>query len=75
MDEERGRFPSACNGRDAQPYGGWEACLVVKRVPVDPSAPLAMGMVKVSPAGRHPLRPHWPGCSVNELKTWFRSRQ
>src|SRR4029450_7353366 len=39
------------------------------------SANLAMFMVNVSHAVSHPLLPHWPEFSVNDLKTWFRSRK
>ena len=49
--------------------------MVVNRVPVYNSANLAMFMVNVSHAVMHPLRPHWPEFSVNDLKTWFRSRK
>jgi putative transposase len=63
------------NFRDAKQYWGLEDFMVVNRVPVYHSANLAMFMVNVSHAVMHPLRPHWPEFSVNDLKTWFRSRQ
>jgi hypothetical protein len=49
--------------------------MVVKETPVYNSANLAMFMVNVSHALIRPMRAHWPELSVNDLKTWFRSRK
>src|SRR5262249_48924165 len=75
IDYYRLRFQIEFNFRDAKQYWGLEDFMVVNRVPVYNSANLAMFMVNVSHAVMHPLRPHWPEFSVNDLKTWFRSRK
>jgi len=69
------RFQIEFNFRDAKQYWGLEDFMVVNPVPVHNSANLAMFMVNLSHALIRPLRPKWPGLSVNDLKTWFRSRK
>ena len=49
--------------------------MVVHETPVSNSANLAMFMVNVSQALMRPMRMDWPELSVNDLKTWFRSRK
>ena len=49
--------------------------MVVNETPVSNSANLAMFMVNVSQALMRPMRAGWPELSVNDLKTWFRSRK
>ena len=69
------RFQLEFNFRDAKQHWGLEDFMVVNPLPVHNSANLAMFMVNVSQALIRPLRPEWPGLSVNDLKTWFRSRK
>jgi putative transposase len=69
------RFQIEFNFRDAKQYWGLEDFMVVNPLPVHNSANLAMLMVNLSHALIRPLRPKWPGLSVNDLKTWFRSRK
>ena len=69
------RFQIEFNFRDAKQYWGLEDFMVVNSLPVHNSANLAMFMVNLSHALIRPLRPKWPGLSVNDLKTWFRSRK
>jgi hypothetical protein len=75
IDYYRRRFQLAFNFRDAKQYGGLEDFMTVNEKPVYNSANLSMFMVNVSHALMRPMRPHWPECSVNDLKAWFRSRQ
>ena len=75
IDYYRLRFHIEFNFRDAQQYWGLEDCMVVKETPVYNSANLAMFMVNVSQALMRPMRAQWPELSVNDLKTWFRSRK
>ena len=49
--------------------------MTVNERPVYNSANLAMFMVNFSHALMRPMRTHWPECSVNDLKAWFRSRK
>ena len=49
--------------------------MVVNERSVYNSANLAMFMVNVSHALMRPMRSQWPELSVNDLKTWFRSRK
>ncbi len=69
------RFQIAFNFRDAKQYWGLEDFMVVHETPVSNSANLAMFMVNVSQALMRPMRRDWPELSVNDLKTWFRSRK
>ena len=75
IDYYRLRFQLEFNFRDAKQYWGLEDFMTVKQTPVYNSANLAMFMVNLSHALMRPLRPHWPGLSVNDLKAWFRSRK
>jgi putative transposase len=75
IDYYRLRFQIEFNFRDAKQYWGLEDFMVVKETPVYNSANLAMFMVNVSQALMRPMRVHWPELSVNDLKTWFRSRK
>jgi len=68
------RFQIEFNFRDAKQYWGLEDFMVVHETPVYNSANLAMFMVNLSHALMRPLRTHWPEVSVNDLKTWFRSK-
>jgi putative transposase len=69
------RFQIELNFRDAKQHWGLEDFMVVNETPVYNSANLAMFMVNVSQALIRPMRPQWPELSVNDLKTWFRSRK
>ena len=69
------RFQIEFNFRDAKQHWGLEDFMVVNETPVYNSANLAMFMVNVSQALMHPMRRDWPELSVNDLKTWFRSRK
>jgi putative transposase len=69
------RFQIEFNFRDAKQHWGLEDFMVVNETPVYNSANLAMFMVNVSHALIRPMRAHWPELSVNDLKTWFRSRK
>ncbi len=69
------RFQIEFNFRDAKQYWGLEDFMVVKEAPVSNSANLAMFMVNMSQALIRPMRAQWPELSVNDLKTWFRSRK
>jgi hypothetical protein len=42
---------------------------------VRPQGALCMFMINVSHALMRPMRTHWPACSVNDLKAWFRSQK
>jgi hypothetical protein len=75
IDYYRLRFQIEFNFRDAKQYWGLEDFMVVKETPVYNSANLAMFMVNVSQALMRPMRAQWPELSVNDLKTWFRSRK
>ncbi len=74
IDYYRLRFQIEFNFRDAKQYWGLEDFMVVHETPVYNSANLAMFMVNVSQALMRPMRVHWPALSVNDLKTWFRSK-
>lgn len=63
------------NFRDAKQHGGLEDFMVINEAPVYNSANLAMFMVNVSQALIRPMRLQGPELSVNDLKTWFRSRK
>jgi putative transposase len=69
------RFQIEFNFRDAKQHWGLEDFMVVNETPVYNSANLAMFMVNVSQALMRPMRSQWPDLSVNDLKTWFRSRK
>jgi putative transposase len=69
------RFQIEFNFRDAKQHWGLEDFMVVNKTPVYNSANLAMFMVNVSQALMRPMRAQWPELSVNDLKTWFRSRK
>jgi putative transposase len=69
------RFQIEFNFRDAKQHGGLEDFMVINETPVYNSANLAMFMVNVSQALIRPMRLQWPELSVNDLKTWFRSRK
>jgi putative transposase len=69
------RFQIEFNFRDAKQHWGLEDFMVVNETPVYNSANLAMFMVNVSQALMRPMRRDWPELSVNDLKTWFRSRK
>lgn len=69
------RFQIEFNFRDAKQHWGLEDFMVVNEMPVYNSANLAMFMVNVSQALMRPMRAQWPELSVNDLKTWFRSRK
>jgi hypothetical protein len=56
-------------------HWGLEDFMGVNETPVYNSANLAMFMVNVSQAFMRPMRSQWPELSVNDLKTWFRSRK
>ncbi len=75
IDYYRLRFQIEFNFRDAKQYWGLEDFMVVNETPVYNSANLAMFMVNVSQALMRPMRAQWPELSVNDLKTWFRSRK
>jgi putative transposase len=75
IDYYRLRFQIEFNFRDAKQYWGLEDFMVVNQTPVYNSANLAMFMVNASHALMRPMRPSWPELSVNDLKTWFRSRK
>ena len=75
IDYYRLRFQIEFNFRDAKQYWGLEDFMVVNETPVYNSANLAMFMVNVSQALIRPMRRDWPELSVNDLKTWFRSRK
>jgi putative transposase len=68
------RFQIEFNFRDAKQYWGLEDFMVVNETPVYNSANLAMFMVNLSQALMRPMKTHWPEVSVNDLKTWFRSK-
>jgi hypothetical protein len=63
------------NFRDAKQHWGLEDFMVVNERPVYNSANLALFMVNVSQALMRPMRTRWPELSMNDLKTWFRSRK
>ena len=69
------RFQIEFNFRDAKQHWGLEDFMVVHERPVYNSANLALLMVNVSQCLMRPMRVQWPELSVNDLKTWFRSRQ
>ena len=75
IDYYRLRFQIEFNFRDAKQYWGLEDFMVVKETPVYNSANLALFMVNVSQALMRPMRAQWPELSVNDLRTWFRSRK
>jgi hypothetical protein len=75
IDYYRLRFQIEFNFRDAKQNWGLEDFMVVNETPVYNSANLAMFMVNVSQALMRPMRRQWPELSVNDLKTWFRSRK
>jgi len=75
IDYYRLRFQIEFNFRDAKQHWGLEDFMVVNETPVYNSANLAMFMVNVSQALMRPMRAQWPELSVNDLKTWFRSRK
>jgi putative transposase len=77
IDYYRLRFQIEFNFRDAKQHWGLEDFMVVNERPVYNSANLAMFMfmVNVSQALMRPMRSQWPELSVNDLKTWFRSRK
>lgn len=75
IDYYRLRFQIEFNFRDAKQHWGLEDSMVVKERPVYNSANLALFMVNVSQALMRPMRVQWPELSVNDLKTWFRSRK
>src|SRR6266446_1239689 len=75
LDYYRLRFQQEFNFRDAKQYWGLEDFMSVNEKPVYNSANLALFMVNVSHALMRPMRTHWPECSVNDLKAWFRSRK
>lgn len=69
------RFQIEFNFRDAKQHWGLEDFMVTEERPVYNSANLAMFMVNVSHALMRSMRSQWPELSVNDLKTWFRSRK
>jgi hypothetical protein len=69
------RFQIEFNFRDAKQHWGLEDFMVVNKTPVYNSANLAMFMVNVSQALIRPMRLQGPELSMNDLKTWFRSRK
>ena len=69
------RFQIEFNFRDAKQHWGLEDFMVVNERPVYNSANLALFMVNVSQCLMRPMRVQWPELSVNDLKTWFRSRK
>lgn len=69
------RFQIEFNFRDAKQHWGLEDFMVVHERPVYNSANLALFMVNVSQCLMRPMRVQWPELSVNDLKTWFRSRK
>ena len=71
----RQRFQIEFNFRDAKQHWGLEDFMVVNERPVYNSANLSMFMVNVSRALMCSMRAQWPELSVNDLKTWFRSRK
>ncbi len=75
IDYYRLRFQIEFNFRDAKQYWGLEDFMTVKPTSVYNSANLAMFMVNLSQVLIRPMRTHWPACSVNDLKAWFRSRK
>ena len=75
IDYYRLRFQIEFNFRDAKQHWGLEDFMVVNERSVYNSANLAMFMVNVSHALMRPMRSQWPELSVNDLKTWFRSRK
>jgi len=75
IDYYRLRFQIEFNFRDAKQYWGLEDFMVVNETPVYNSANLAMFMVNVSQVLMRSMRAQWPELSVNDLKTWFRSRK
>jgi putative transposase len=75
LDYYRLRFQLEFNFRDAKQYWGLEDFMTIKQTPVYNSANMSMFMVNVSHALMRPMRTHWPECSVNDLKAWFRSRK
>ena len=75
IDSYRLRFQLEFNFRDAKQHWGLEDFMVVSETPIYNSANVAMVMVNVSQALRRPMRSQWPEVSVNDLKTWFRSRK
>ena len=75
IDYYRLRFQIEFNFREAKQHWGLEDFMVVNKTPVYNSANLAMFMVNVSQALIRPMRLQWPELSVNDLKTWFRSRK
>ncbi len=75
IDYDRLRFQLECNFRDAKQYWGLEDFMTIKQTSVYNSANMSMCMVNVSHALLRPMRTHWPECSVNDLKAWFRSRK
>jgi len=75
IDYYRLRFQIEFNFRDAKQHWGLEDFMVVNETPVYNSANLAMFMVNVSQALMRPMQAQWPELSVNDLKTWFRSRK
>jgi len=75
IEHYRLRFQLEFTFRDAKHYWGLEDFMTINERPVYNSANLAMFMVNVSHALRRPMRTHWPECSVNDLKAWFRSRK
>ena len=75
IDSYRLRCQREFNFRDAKQYWGLEDFMTVNERPVYNSANLSLFMVNVSHALMRPMRTHWPECSVNDLKAWFRSRK
>jgi putative transposase len=75
IDYYRLRFQIEFNFRDAKQQWGLEDFMVVNERPVYNSANLALFMVNVSQCFMRPMRIQWPELSVNDLKTWFRSRK
>ena len=69
------RFQIEFNFRDAKQHWGLEDFMVINETPVYNSANLAMFMVNVSQALIRPMRLQWQELSMNDLKTWFRSRK
>ena len=75
IDYYRLRFQIEFNFREAKQHWGLEDFMVVNERPVYNSANLALFMVNVSQCLIRPMRVQWPELSVNDLKTWFRSRK
>ena len=75
IDYYRLRFQLEFNFRDAKQYWGLEDFMTIKQTPVYNSANMSMFMVNLSHALMRSMRTHWPECSVNDLKAWFRSRK